>query len=226
MPTKQPKVTLLTFVALTLSIVASSFGVEFYLNTKDGMGFAGQFDAIQYELGYPFARLKVSFDTLSFLKFELSGGYDFVARTFLNRLTVGFVFNQIEVGVPMTFKFRQLVTDEATEVGRLDVGLAFAWLPNAFAKSADRFAEGLELAFVTQYSPAYLYYDPAFDVNIVGFRTESLFRASVEIKATYYTPLIAVGLGYSALFRWLPYRATFITSEDNFFFETRFKVKF
>jgi len=201
-----------------LTIAQINLPVDFFFNTKDGMGIHDKTDFVEYTLGFPFSEIGfiTNIDKEKYFTIGIYGGVDFLDNSYRLELKPLFNLNPFELSFPLSLTSRPVITNEATEVGRTYVGIVPALtIQNRF-----------KMQFGVYYSAVYLWYDPAFEVNIPTFRTDEIFRANVDLKITYISETFLFSVGYNTSLRWLSYRSTFITGENTIYFEGRFKVSF
>ncbi|MGC9772625.1 hypothetical protein [Fervidobacterium islandicum] len=206
---------LVVFLVTAISIL--SFSASFYFSTRDGMGISGSFDSINYLLGFPYSEVgfKLPLDETNTIFLSAFGGYDFIRSTYFMRLSPDFNVEKISVSIPLELSTRIVQTDEATETGRFNIGIA----------TSIRF-ENIDFAISAYYSAFYLFYDPAFSVNIPTVYTDDIFRSALNIKISYIQPSFSISFGYFASLRWLSYRASFITGENSAYVEAKLKIRF
>lgn len=201
-----------------LTIAQITFGVNFFFNTKDGMGIHDKTESIEYILGFPYSEIGfiTNIDKDKYITIGIYGGVDLISNSYQIGLKPVFNLDSFELTFPLILNSRLVTTNEATEVGRTYVGIVptFA-IQNRF-----------KLQIGVYYSAVYLWYDPAFEVSILTFRTDEVFRANLDFKISYISDVFSFSVGYSTPLRWLSYRSTFITGEKTIYFEGRFKVVF
>jgi hypothetical protein len=204
-------------VVCLLILNALSFGAEFYFNTKDGMGITGSSDSISYLLGFPYSEVgfRLPLDENRTIFLSTFGGYDFGKSTYFLKLSSDFQVENIIVSLPFELTTKIVETNEPTETGRFNVGL-----------SASINFGNINFSVLAYYSVLYLFYDPAFNVNIPTVYTDNIFRSSLNVKVSYIQPTFSISLGYFASLRWLSYRSSFITGENSPYIEARVKVRF
>jgi len=200
-------------VFLAISVLAN----EFYFNTKNGFGIMGSVDSINYKIGFPYSEIgfKIPLDGGKSIFISTYGGYDFNNSTYFLKVSPDFVFNSFSISTAFEFASKSIITDEATETGRFNAGLDVTY----------RF-EDLIFQAVAYNSVFYLYYDPAFNLNIPTIFTDNIFRSSLDIRISYVQPTYSISIGYYAVLRWLSYRSSFITGENTGYIEGKFKIKF
>ncbi|WP_448378479.1 hypothetical protein [Fervidobacterium sp.] len=209
------KLRILVVCLLILNVL--SLGADFYFSTKDGMGIMEFSDSISYLLGFPYSEVgfRLSLDENRTIFLSTFGGYDFVKSTYSLRLSSDFQVENIIVSMPFELTMKIGETNEPTEIGRFNVGL-----------SASINFGNINFSALAYYSAFYLFYDPAFNVNIPTVYTDDIFRSSLNVKVSYIQPTLSISLGYFASLRWLSYRASFITGENSPYIEARVKVRF
>ncbi len=190
---------------------------EFYFNTKNGFGIIGSIDMINYTIGFPYSEVGFKFPISNVGNMLVStfGGYDFIRSTYFFKMSPDFSFNNLIISTPFELASKSITSDEATETGRFNVGLEVSYG-----------VENVIFRISAYYSAFYLYYDPAFNVNIPTIHTDDIFRSSLDVRLTYKQPYYSITFGYYAILRWLSYRSSFITGENAGYIEGRFKVKF
>ncbi|MGB4262013.1 MAG: hypothetical protein WBJ29_00495 [Fervidobacterium sp.] len=212
------------FFAIFLAVLVlgtgnSAYATEFFINTKDGIGVADKFGIIEYRLGFPYSE----FDMLlrlapgDYINLKFSGGYDFRESSYSFKVGPLFRIGNFELDIPFSLDTKYMETDTAMEVGRMYIGLS----PSYFIKDA-----GVKFQVNAYYSALYLYYDPAFNVNIPTFRTDDIFRSKLDFNVRYLGDGFSIGLGYVTSLRWLSYRSFFITGDNSVYFDARFAITF
>lgn len=207
---------LIIFVFLSISQIALS--INFFFNTKDGMGIHDRGEFIEYTLGFPYSEIGfiTNIDKDKYFTVGIYGGVDFSGNSYQLTIKPSFSTNFFELIFPLSLTSKPSTTNEATEVGRTYVGIVPAFT----------FQNRFKLQLGVYYSAVYLWYDPAFEVSIPTFRTDEIFRANVDFKVSYISDAFSFSVGYNSPLRWLSYRSTFITGENTIYFEGRFKVVF
>ncbi|MCX7653246.1 MAG: hypothetical protein N2Z58_00990 [Fervidobacterium sp.] len=208
-----------TLVFLLIVIIPHlNFPVQFFFNTKEGMGIYGKIDAIEYIVGYPYSEIgfATDMDKDGYLRIGIYSGVDFLSNSYQLSVKPTVDITTFELSFPLTMIVRNTITNEATEVGRTYISIVPSWtLQNKF-----------KVQFAMHYSALYLWYDPAFGVSIPTVKTDQLLRTKIDFKLTYFNEFLSLSIGYSALIRWLSYRSTFITGDNTVYFEGRFKISF
>ncbi len=205
------------WIVCLLILNALFFGAEFYFSTKDGMGIMGSSDAISYLLGFPYSEVgfRLPLDENRTIFLSTFGGYDFGKSTYFLRLSSDFQVENITVSIPFELTTKIVDTNEPTETGRFNLGL-----------SASVNFGNMNLSVSAYYSALYLFYDPAFNVNIPTVYNDDIFRSSLNVKISYIQPTFSISLGYFASLRWLSYRSSFITGENSPYIDAKVKVRF
>ncbi|MGQ9855524.1 MAG: hypothetical protein ACUVQF_02200 [Fervidobacterium sp.] len=208
---------ILSIFLILLTFSGVMLGQEFYFNTKYGFGLSGTHGLLSYTLGFPYSEIgfKIPIDANGILSVNTQGGYDFQFSTYSFKLTPILQFYGFSIGVPLELSTKYVESQQATETGRMNVGINFS------AKY-----DTIMINIFASYSMFYLYYDPAFNVNVPTVYTENIFRSILDFKISYVQSSYSLGIGYSLSVRWLPYRSTFITGQDGGYIEGRFSVKF
>ncbi|MFN3328664.1 MAG: hypothetical protein ACK40U_07410 [Fervidobacterium pennivorans] len=210
----------LTIICLLFAFLNSNvIAIDFFFNTRDGLGFSDKTPFFEYTLGFPYTEIALLTPISSFeeqIQLKLHGGVDILNNSFSWGISPRFLINNFSISTPLILTTRFTTTNEATEVGRFYVGLV----------SKFNLLEMLNLELGIYYSALYLWYDPAFEVNIPVPRTDDIFRAKFDFKSTYANDAFSFSIGYSALFRWLSYRSILITSENLPYLEGKFKLSF
>lgn len=215
-PKKSIEKLVVTVVLLACNVLG--FGTEFFMHTRDGLGFYGTLNHVGYTIGYPYNEISLVLPMQTIFSLELSAGFDLKANTATSRVLALFMFENFQLGIPLELQIKNVKVESLEEFGRANAGLLFRY--------SQVLTGGVPVSvnFLALFSPYYLYYDPAFSVNIPTVHTEEVFRSKLEIKLSTRFQDVTLGFGYSAAFRWLPYRSMFITGQDSIFFEMRFKI--
>lgn len=210
----------LTIICLSIAFLnTNAIAVDFFFNTRDGIGFSGKTSLVDYTLGFPYSEIALVTPISEFnerIQLRVHSGVDILNNSFSWGISPRFLLNNFSISTPMILTTKFTTTNEATETGRFYLGL----VPNF------NLLETINLELGIYYSAMYLWYDPAFEVNIPVPRTDDIFRARFDFKITYTNNAFSFSLGYSALFRWLSYRSILITSENLPYLEGRFKLMF
>lgn len=200
---------------LSTNVVA----VDFFFNTRDGIGFSDKTSLVEYILGFPYSEIALFAPIGEFagqIQLKLHGGVDILNNSFSWGISPRFLINNFSISTPLILTTKFTTTNEATEVGRFYIGFV----------SNFNLLKMLNLELGIYYSALYLWYDPAFEVNIPVPKTDDIFRAKFDFKSTYTSEAFSISIGYSALVRWLSYRSILITSENLPYLEGRFKLAF
>ncbi|ODN29933.1 hypothetical protein [Fervidobacterium thailandense] len=205
-------------LVLIFSTVGLGFATEFFMHTRDGLGFCGKLNYIQYTVGYPYAEIGLDFPLHTIFSLQISTGFDLKANTSTTKTLPLFTFGSFQLGIPLELLLKTEKVETLQEIGRANVGLLLGYTQELVG------GVPVSVRFIALFSPYYLYYDPAYNVNIPTVRTEDVFRSRFEIKVSAAIQDITLGFGYSAAFRWLTYRSMFITGQDSIFLELRFRI--
>jgi len=213
------KFLVISLVMLVMLAASSVYATEFFINTKDGIGLTGKNGIIEYTLGFPYSEfdMLLSLTSGNYVNLKFSGGYDFRESSYSFKVGPLFRISNFELDIPVSLDTKYMETDTAMEVGRIYIGLS----PSYFIKDA-----GVKFQVNAYYSALYLYYDPAFNVNVPTFRTDELFRSKLDFNVRYLGDGFSVGFGYVTSLRWLSYRSFFITGDNSVYFDARFGIEF
>ncbi|MEN3042153.1 MAG: hypothetical protein ABDH59_02455 [Fervidobacterium sp.] len=208
-----------TLVFLLIALIPHlNFSVQFFFNTKEGTGIYGKIDAIEYTIGYPYSEIGFATDMGKdgYFRIGIYSGVDFLSNSYQLSVKPTLDITTFELSFPLTMIVRNVITNEATEVGRMCISILPSYtLQNKF-----------KVEFGIHYSALYLWYDPAFEVGIPTVKTDQLLRTKIDFKLTYFNEFLSLSIGYSALIRWLSYRSTFVTGDNTVYFDGRFKILF
>ena len=209
----------ISLVMFTMLMGSSAYATEFFINTKDGIGLTGKTGIIEYTLGFPYSEfdMLLSLTSGDYVSLKFSGGYDFRESSYSFKVGPLFRVDNFELDIPVSLDTKYMETDTAMEVGRVYVNLS----PSYFIKDA-----GVKFQVNAYYSAFYLYYDPAFNVNVPTFRTDELFRSKLDFNVRYLGDGYSIGFGYVTSLRWLSYRSFFITGDNSVYFDARFGIEF
>ena len=209
----------ISLLMFTMLMGSSAYATEFFINTKDGIGLAGKTGIIEYTLGFPYSEfdMLLSLTSGDYVSLKFSGGYDFRESSYSFKVGPLFRVDNFELDIPVSLDTKYMETDTAMEVGRVYISLS----PSYFMKDV-----GVKFQMNAYYSALYLYYDPAFNVNVPTFRTDELFRSKLDFNVRYLGDGYSIGFGYVTSLRWLSYRSFFITGDNSVYFDARFGIEF
>jgi hypothetical protein len=205
-------------IVFFLSLSVHVYSIEFFINTKDGIGVCGNYNNVSYTIGYPYSEIGLEFPVGNEKNFFVAifGGADLLNNITQASFNISFKAENFKLSIPFIISTKPPLSNEASEVGRVYVGI----VPSLAV------FKNLEIEFSNYYSWIYLWYDPAFEVNIPSIRSDDVFRSKLGFKVSYVLDSLSFGMGYNMLIKWLSYRSSFISKDDALYFEAKFKVKF
>jgi len=207
------------FTLSFLLIVIIAIPIEFFINTKDGIGITENQSNLEYTLGFPYSEIGLKFPIYNDEHFMISfsGGFDIMSNSFQLNIMPYLNIDSFQMKFPVFLTTKPATPNEASEVGRLYFGV----VPSIYLKDLN-----VKFEIGGYYSSIYFWYDPAFNLNIPTPKPDELFRTRIDLKITYIKEEFSIGIGYNFLIRWLSYRSMFITSNDTPYLEAKFKIIF
>ncbi len=201
----------LVFFVLLLAIISSA--VSFNFGTYDGIYIQGDYQNLDYNLGYPKSEISFSLTKEPNL-FKILTGYDFRMNSFYVIASYGIKLNEFYVYVPLTFSFREHKEDELSESGRINIGVG-----------SEIYLSDLTFGILADYSFIYYYFDPAFGVSFPSFSTDEFLRTWLKLYLKYDFKDFNISLGYVSSMRWSPYFSGFLTKDNQFFLNIAFRLE-